>query len=103
MSRNLIGVFLASAAFTAAAQGMQPNKDPVPSPSDLRAANGEDRPQGQAREARTPSPSDLAGEAPRIDGDRQTSSIIDPRSAAAGGSAAGQPIPENNRGEPIRR
>ena len=28
---------------------------------------------------------------------------LDPRNASAGGSAAGQPIPENNRGEPIRR
>ena len=72
----------------------------MPSPSDLRGAAGEDRPQGQAREARTPSPSDLAAEgAQRIDGDRRTSEM--PANAAAGGSAAGQPIPLNNRGEPI--
>ena len=88
-------------AFGASAEEMKPNKDPVPSPSDLRGATGEDRPQGQAREARTPSPSDLATERPRIDGDRPTSAIQDPR-AATGGSAAYQPIPENNRGEPIR-
>src|SRR5690348_8887138 len=80
---------------------MEPNKDPVPSPSDLRGATGEDRPQGTAREDRTPSPSDLATERPRIDGDRPTSELQRP--SAAGGSAAGQPIPENNRGEPIRR
>ena len=89
-------------ALPAAAQStMEPNKDPVPSPSDLRGATGEDRPQGMARENRTPSPSDLATERPRIDGDRPTSDLQRP--AAAGGSAAGQPIPENNRGEPIRR
>ena len=76
-----------AASFGAAAQDMRPNKDPVPSPSDLRAASGEDRPQGQAREARTPSPSDLAVERPRVDGDRATSAMQDPRNAAAGGSA----------------
>ena len=72
------------AALPAAAQDMKPNKEPVPSPSDLRGASGEDRPQGQAREARTPSPSDLAAERPRIDGDRPTSGILDPRTAGAG-------------------
>jgi hypothetical protein len=88
-------------ALPAAAQStMAPNKEPVPSPSDLRGATGEDRPQGTAREDRTPSPSDLATESPRVDGDRPTSEMQRP--AAAGGSAAGQPIPENNRGEPIR-
>jgi len=88
-------------ALPAAAQStMAPNKEPVPSPSDLRSATGEDRPQGTAREDRTPSPSDLATERPRIDGDRPTSDMQRP--SAAGGSAAGQPIPENNRGEPIR-
>src|SRR5436190_6666870 len=70
--------------FPVAAQDMKPNKDPVPSPSDLRANTGEDRPQGQAREARTPSPSDLASESPRVDGDRPTSAIQDPRNAGAG-------------------
>ena len=97
MKRLLFAAMIA-AAVPAAAQDMRPNKDPVPSPSDLRAATGEDRPQGQAREDRTPSPSDLATERPRADGDRPTSSIQDPRNAATGGSA---PIPENNRGEPI--
>jgi hypothetical protein len=87
-------------ALPAAAQVMAPNKEPVPSPSDLRSAAGEDRPQGQAREARTPSPSDLAVERPRIDGDRPTSAMLAP--AAGGGSAAGQPSLENHRGEPIR-
>lgn len=96
--QRLIFIALMAAALPAAAQDMKPNKEPVPSPSDLRGALGEDRPQGQAREARTPSPSDLATERPRADGDRPTSSIQDPRNAAAGGSA---PIPENNRGEPI--
>ena len=79
------------------AQDMQPNKDPVPSPSDIRTQRGEDRPQGQAPEDRTPSPSDLAVEQPRVDGDRPTDKI--PDSTAAG---ATQPIPENNRGEPIQ-
>ena len=86
-------------AFPAMAQvTMPPNKEPVPSPSDLRGATGEDRPQGTAREDRTPSPSDLATERPRIDGDRPTSAMQDPRSASAGGT---RPILENPRGEPI--
>ena len=100
MKRTLLIAALAVALPAAAQVTMPPNKDPVPSPSDLRGATGEDRPQGQAREARTPSPSDLAAEgAQRIDGDRRTSEM--PASAAAGGSAAGQPVPLNNRGEPI--
>ena len=79
---------------------MAPNKDPVPSPSDLRGATGEDRPQGQAREDRTPSPSDLAAEGvQRVDGDRRTSDIAPP--SAAAGSSAGQPILLDNRGQPI--
>ena len=90
-------LLLALVALPALGQGMQPNKDPAPSPSDVRAQRGEDRPQGQAPEDRTPSPSDLAVERPRADGDRQTDAI--PASAAAGGT---QPIPEDNRGEPIR-
>lgn len=72
---------------SAAAEDMRPIKDPVPSPSDLRAASGEDRPGGQAREDRTPSPSDLAVERPRVDGDRWTSGIPAAR-GAAGGTAA---------------
>ena len=100
MKRLLLIVALAL-ALPAAAQEMKPNKDPVPSPSDLRGATGEDRPQGEAREDRTPSPSDLATERPRTDGDRPTSGIQDPRNAAAGGSA-GKPLPEDNRGQPIR-
>ena len=82
----LLSAILAAASLGVAAQEMRPNKDPVPSPSDLRAARGEDRPQGEAREARTPSPSDLAVERPRLDGDRWTSGLPQP-SAAAGGSA----------------
>jgi len=96
--QRLLFVTLIALAFPAAAQDMQPNKVPVPSPSDLRAATGEDRPGGQAREDRTPSPSDLATERPRTDGDRPTDRMQDPRSAAAGASA---PVPENNRSEPI--
>ena len=83
--RQLI-LIAALAASSAAAQDMKPNKQPVPSPSDIRAATGEDRPQGEAREARTPSPSDLAIEAPRTDGDRPTSALQDPRNAGAGGT-----------------
>ena len=90
-------LLLALVALPVSGQGMQPNKAPVPSPSDVRAQRGEDRPQGQAPEDRTPSPSDLAVERPRADGDRPTDAI--PASAAAGGT---QPIPENPRGEPIR-
>jgi len=100
MKRLLMIVALA-AALPAAAEEMKPNQPPAPSPSDLRGATGEDRPQGQAREDRTPSPSDLATERPRTDGDRPTSQIQDPRNAAAGGSA-GKPLPEDNRGQPIR-
>ena len=100
MKRTFVAALLA-VALPAAAQVMRPNQEPAPSPSDLRGATGEDRPQGQAREARTPSPSDLATERARTDGDRPTSSIQDPRNAAAGGSAAGRPIGEKNRGEPL--
>ena len=89
-------LFLALVALPVFAEEMTPNKDPVPSPSDIRAQRGQDRPQGQAPEDRTPSPSDLAVERPNVDGDRPTDTI--PRSPAAG---ATQPIPENNRGEPI--
>ena len=99
--RKALVFALALAASAATAQDMKPNKDPVPSPSELRAATGEDRPQGQAREDRTPSPSDLATEAARIDGDRRTSEMQPP--SGAGASSAGQSIPENNRGEPLRR
>jgi hypothetical protein len=101
MNRTLL-LWALAVALPAGAEEMRPNKEPVPSPSELRSAVGEDRPQGQAREDRTPSPSDLASERPRIDGDRPTSALQDPRNAAAGGSAAGRPILENNRGEPIR-
>ena len=99
MKRLLMIVALA-AALPAAAEEMKPNQPPVPSPSDLRGATGEDRPQGQAREDRTPSPSDIATERPGTDGDRPTSQIQDPRNAAAGASR--QPLPEDNRGQPIR-
>jgi len=86
----LAGLLVGSSG--AAAEDMRPNKDPVPSPSDLRAATGEDRPGGQAREDRTPSPSDLAAEPIRIDGDRWTSAIPATPSAA-GGTAAPAPSP----------
>ena len=89
-------LLLALVALPVFGQGMQPNKDPAPSPSELRTQRGQDRPQGQAPEDRTPSPSDLAVENPRVDGDRPSDAI--PASAAAGGT---QPIPENHRGEPI--
>ena len=89
MKQILLSAVLA-VALSAAAEEMKPNKDPVPSPSDLRGATGEDRPQGQAREARTPSPSDLATERPLVDGDRRTSEIPDPRKAGAGGTT---PVP----------
>lgn len=85
--KRILLITLLAVALPAAAEEMKPNKDPVPSPSDLRGATGEDRPQGQAREARTPSPSDLATERPRVDGDRHTSEIPDPRKAGAGGTA----------------
>jgi hypothetical protein len=94
-------VCLAAASFGAAAQDMRPNKDPVPSPSDMRAARGEDRPQGEAREARTPSPSDLAVERPRLDGDRWTSGLPQP-SAAAGGTAPAPSPAELSSGAQIR-
>jgi hypothetical protein len=100
MKRILLIAAVAFALPAAAQTTMRPNQEPVPSPSDLRGATGEDRPQGQAREDRTPSPSDLAAEgARRVDGDRRTSEM--PASAAAGGGAAGQPIPLDNRGQPI--
>ena len=101
MKRLLLIAAVACALPATAQTTMPPNQEPVPSPSDLRGASGEDRPQGQAREDRTPSPSDLATERPRIDGDRPTDALQDPRNAAAGGSA-GRALPENHRGEPIR-
>jgi hypothetical protein len=89
--------------FPAWAQGMKPNQEPVPSPSDLRAERAQDRPDGQAPEDRTPSPSDLSTERPRTDGDRPTSGIQDPRNASAGGTGS-QPSPDNVTGaqEPAR-
>ena len=94
-------------ALSAAAQDMTPNKAPVPSPSDLRAASGEDRPQGEAREDRTPSPSDLAVERPRVDGDRWSSGLPEvgnaADNAAAGGTAPPAPAPsELGPGSQIR-
>ena len=80
--RRLLLIASLAAALPAAAEDMKPNKDPVPSPSDIRASRGQDRPQGQAPEDRTPSPSDLAVEQPRVDGDRPTDAI--PSSPAAG-------------------
>ena len=100
MNRALLIISLMLALPAVAQTTMPPNKEPVPSPSDLRGATREDRPNGLAREDRTPSPSDLAAEgAQRVDGDRRTSDMVPP-SAAAGGSAA-QPLPLDNRGQPI--
>jgi hypothetical protein len=82
--RHALLIAALAVAFSASAQDMKPIKEPVPSPSDLRGNSGEDRPQGQAREARTPSPSDLATQTPRTDGDRPTSAMQDPRAAGAG-------------------
>ena len=101
MKRLLLIAAVACALPATAQTTMPPNQEPVPSPSDLRGASGEDRPQGQAREDRTPSPSDLAAEGvQRTDGDRRTSDMVPP-SAAAGGSPAGRPILLDNRGQPI--
>lgn len=87
MRRQLLALALLAVSCSAAAQDMRPNKDPVPSPSDLRTIRGQDRPQGQAPEDRTPSPSDLAVEQPRSDGDLATDTIPNLRSAGAGGTA----------------
>ena len=93
-------LILGLVALPVAAQDMKPNQEPVPAPSELRSARNQDRPQGQAPEARTPSPSDLAAEGvQRVDGDRRTSDIAPP--SAAAGSSAGQPILLDNRGQPI--
>ena len=94
--RHVLLIVCLTVALPAIGEDMKPNKDPVPSPSDIRASRGEDRPQGQAPEDRTPSPSDLAVEQPRVDGDRQTDAI--PQNPAAGST---QPTLENNRGEPV--
>jgi hypothetical protein len=91
-----------AASYGAAAQDMRPNKDAVPSPSDLRAARGQDAPRGEAPEARTPSPSDLAVERPRVDGDLATSAIPNPRSAGAGSSAAAPSPSDLSAGSQIR-
>ena len=94
--RHVLLIVCLTVALPAIGEDMKPNKEPVPSPSDIRASRGEDRPQGQAPEDRTPSPSDLAVEPPRVDGDRRTDAI--PKNGAAGGT---QPTLENNRGEPV--
>ncbi len=97
---KLLLVLALTAALPVAAQDITPNKDPVPSPSDLRTMRGEDRPGGQAPEARTPSPSDLAVERPRLDGDRWTDAIPAPRSAGAGASAPAPAPSELNSAPP---
>ena len=87
-------------------QGMAPNKDPVPSPSDMRAQRGQDKPDGQAPEGRTPSPSDLATQRPRVDGDLPSSGIQDPRNASAGGTRQPLPAPDavqGNSQEPLKK
>jgi hypothetical protein len=101
-ARSVVLLVLLAAAVPAAAQDMRPNQDPAPSPRDLRAASGEDRPQGEAREARTPSPSDLAVERPRIDGDRSSDAIPDTRNAGAGGTAQALAPSELSPGPQIR-
>ena len=101
--RRIVGLLVLSlASYGASGQDMRPNKDPVPSPSDLRGERGQDGPRGEAPEARTPSPSDLAVERPRIDGDRPTSDIIDPRSAGAGASAPAPSPSDLSSAPPIR-
>jgi hypothetical protein len=95
-------------AAQAHAQGMAPNKDPVPSPSDLRSERGQDKPDGKAPEDRTPSPSDLATQRPRVDGDLPSAGIQDPRNASAGGSSSASPLPapdavEGNQQEPLKK
>lgn len=100
--KQLLALALSALSFAAAAQDMRPNKEPVPSPSDERAARGEDRPQGQAREARTPSPSDLAVERPRLDGDRWSSGLPDARNAGPGGSAPAPSPSDLSSGSQIR-
>ena len=103
MKRGRLLLFCLAASFAARAQEMPPNKEPAPSPSDLRSARGEDRPQGEAREARTPSPSDLAVERPRMDGDRWTSGLPQPDNAGAAGGTAPAPAPsELSPGPQIR-
>ena len=101
-ARSAVLLVVLAAALPAAAQDMRPNKDPAPSPSDLRAARGEDRPQGEAREARTPSPSDLAVERPRVDGDRASDAIPDTRNAGAGATAPALAPSELSPGPQIR-
>jgi hypothetical protein len=88
LSAALAAVF--TTAGSAYGQGMAPNKDPVPSPSDLRAERGQDKPDGQAPEDRTPSPSDISTQRPRADGDLPSSGIQDPRNASAGGTGTQQ-------------
>lgn len=104
MKKLLISLALCM-ALPALAEDMKPNKDPVPSPSDIRGSRGEDRPQGQAPEARTPSPSELATERPRVDGDRRTSGMQDPRNesgrSAAGGSYSA-PSPSDQASQPMK-
>jgi hypothetical protein len=101
--RLVLGVLVLSlASYGAAAQDRRPNKDPAPSPSDLRGERGQDGPRGEAPEARTPSPSDLAVERPRVDGDRPSSGIIEPRSAGAGGTAAAPSPSDLSSVPPIR-
>src|SRR3954471_5604747 len=101
MKRTLLVLALA-AALPAWAQDMKPNKEPVPSPSDMRADRAQDRSDGQSPEDRTPSPSDLATQRPQADGDLPKAVIQDPRNASAGGT---RPLPapeamEGNQQEP---
>ena len=92
LSAMLAGAFsVPVAAQTSQGQGMRPNKEPVASPSDLRAESGEDRPNGEAREDRTPSPSDLAVQRPGVDGDLPMKGTETTRRAGRGTASASEP------------
>ena len=107
MKRWLIVFILVSTP--ALAQEMKPNKEPVPSPSDIRADRAQDLSDGQAPENRTPAPSDLSTDRPQANttpsGDLRKPGIQDPRNASAGGT---RPLPapdavEGNQQEPLKR
>jgi hypothetical protein len=107
--KQVLLILALAAVGSAYGQGMTPNKEPVPSPSDMRAERGQDRPDGQAPEDRTPSPSDLSTERPRAntnaEGDLRSPGIQDPRNSSAGGTGS-LPAPEaveGNQQEPMKK